>query len=381
VLQVLPALEVGGVERGTLEVAAALVKQGHKSIVISSGGHMVEQLEEEGSIHIKLPIGKKSPFTFKLIPRLKKIFNEHNIDIIHVRSRMPAWVCYLTWRSMPKETRPVFITTVHGPYSVNFYSKIMVRGECIIAISEFIHRYISKNYPDIDKKKIQVIYRGVDPKQYYQGFEPSPEWLRDWKREHTALHEKFLITLPARITRWKGHDDFIEIISKLRDSGLPVHGLIAGGAHPRRKQYLKELQSRIHAKKLDDHITFLGHRNDMKEIMSISDIVLSLAKEPEAFGRTALEALSLGTPVVAYNHGGAVEVLDRLFPRGRVKPFNIDETTRLIIELYKNPTTVKHENPFTLESMLNKTITLYENNINKNRATPVSPTEKNSSGS
>jgi len=238
-----------------------------------------------------------------------------------------------------------------------------------------------KIIPILTRKKSKVIYRGVDPSQYYPGYKPSAEWLGRWNREHTVLRDKFLITLPARITRWKGHDDFIEIISRLKDSGLPVHGLIAGDAHPRRKQYEKDLQSRIHAEGLEKQISFLGHRNDMKEIMAISGIVLSLAKEPEAFGRTALEALSLGTPVVAYNHGGAAEVLGRLFPCGRVKPFNIIETVQVIIELYNNPVAVNCENPFTLENMLDKTITLYENNTNANRIKPVSSTENSEPGS
>ncbi|MEE8321360.1 MAG: glycosyltransferase, partial [Gammaproteobacteria bacterium] len=200
VLQVLPALDVGGVERGTLEVAAALVKRGHKSIVMSSGGRMVKQLEQEGSEHIRLPIGEKSPFTFRLIPKLKRIILEHGVDILHVRSRMPAWVCYLAWRGMDDEARPGFITTVHGPYTVNFYSKIMTRGERVVAISEFIHDYICKNYPDVDRKIIQVVYRGVDPNLYFRGFKPSAEWLGNWNREHTVLRDMFLITLPARIT-------------------------------------------------------------------------------------------------------------------------------------------------------------------------------------
>lgn len=367
-LQVLPALEVGGVERGTLEVAAALVKRGHKSMVISSGGRMVRELEEQGSKHIHLPIAIKSPFTFRLVPRLRRIMIENGVDILHARSRMPAWVCYLAWKTMNRQTRPRFITTVHGPYTVNFYSRVMLRGERVIAISDFIHDYICKNYPDIDRNKIRIIHRGVDPARYFHGFTPSVEWMNSWDLEHAALKDKFLITLPARITRWKGHDDFIEIIAGLRAKNIPAHGLLAGDAHPRRKPYLQELKIRIGKKRLDQHITFLGHRNDMREIMSVSDVVLSLAKVPEAFGRTALEALALGIPVVAYDHGGASEVLARMFPKGKVKPFDTQGVVKTITDLYTQPEKPGTETPFTLDRMLGQVITLYEEILRAPRA-------------
>jgi len=321
---------------------------------------MVKQLEQEGSEHIMLPIGEKSPLTFRLIPKLKRMILEHGVNILHVRSRMPAWVCYLAWCGMDKEARPGFITTVHGPYTVNFYSKIMTRGERVVAISDFIHDYICNNYPDVDRNKIRIIYRGVDPAEYRKEFKPTDEWLNRWNNEHAGLGKKFLVTLPARITRWKGHDDFIEIIAALKEFHVPAHGLIAGGAHQRRKNYVSELKMKIKIKDLENDITFLGHRNDMKEIMSISNVILSLAKKPEAFGRTALEALSLGIPVVAYDHGGAAEVLARIFPMGKVRPFDINEAVQIITKFYKSPVFVNSENPFALDRMLEQTITLYE---------------------
>ena len=367
VLQVLPSLEVGGVERGTLEVAAALVARGHKSIVISSGGRMVSKLVEQGSRHILLPIAAKSPFTFRLVPALRRIMNENRVDILHVRSRMPAWVAYAAWKYMDRKTRPRFITTVHGPYTVNFYSGIMVRGERIIAISQYIHDYIVENYPQIDRGKIRIIHRGVDPSHYFPEFTPSPEWTERWEHEQTGLQKKFLVTLPARITRWKGHDDFIEIIAGLLEKGLPAHGLIAGDAHPRRKSYVDELKGRISARGLGENISFLGHRNDMREIMSVSDVVLSLAKVPEAFGRTALEALSLGIPVVAYDHGGASEVLARLFPKGAVTPLDPVAVINAIMDIYTNPGHVSNTTPFTLENMLQQVISLYEDIVQTDR--------------
>ena len=165
--------------------------------------------------------------------------------------------------------------------------------------------------------------------------------------------------MPARVTRWKGHEDFLNILAQLKQQNIPVHGLVAGGPHRRKTAYLEELKDKTQTLGLEQDITFLGHRNDIKEIMSISDIVLSLAKEPEAFGRTALEALCLGRPVVAYNHGGAAEVLAKMYPRGCVEPNDIAAACDKIISFYKEPVPVADKNFFTLDKMLNDTLSLY----------------------
>jgi glycosyltransferase involved in cell wall biosynthesis len=360
VIQVLPALEVGGVERGTLEVAAELVKRSHRSIVISGGGRMVSELTGQGSEHITFPIGKKSLLTLRLVSRLRNILEKEDVSVLHVRSRLPAWISYLAWRTMDHDSRPAFITTVHGPYTVNPYSRIMVRGEKVIAISGFIKDYIVRNYPETDTNKIIVIPRGVSSDQYPYGYQPSSEWIAKWNNQHPSLAGKYIVTLPARVTRWKGHEDFLGILKIALSESLPVHGLIAGGPHPGKESFLKELVSSVRDMGLDQHITFLGHRDDMKEIMAISNVVFSLAREPEAFGRTALEALCLGTPVIAYNHGGAAEVMAAMFPAGAVMPHDINAATKKLKEFINQHPTVTNKNCFTLENMLSKTISVYE---------------------
>ncbi|MEO1925403.1 MAG: glycosyltransferase family 4 protein [Gammaproteobacteria bacterium] len=360
ILQILPELDCGGVERGTLQVAAELVHRNHRSVVVSGPGQLVPQLINEGSEHFELLVGKKSLFSAaRLIPKLRRLFQEQQIDIIHARSRLPAWIAYLAWKKLDPINRPIFMTTVHGPYTVNRYSKIMTSGERVIAISEYIKNYIIENYPDVDENKIDIVYRGISKEQYPYAYKPSNAWLEVWKQQHPQLSDKFIITLPARVTRWKGHNDFIEIISNAINNGLNVHGLIAGGSDPGKDKYLKELKSLISSANMDEHFTFLGHRNDMKDIMSISNIVLSLAKTPEAFGRTALEALSLGVPVIAYSHGGAAEVLTKMFPEGRAEPFSIKSVNTIISKFYISMPMVPDKNDFTLSSMLDKTISIY----------------------
>ena len=359
VLQILPALEAGGVERGTLEVAAELARRDYRSIVISGGGRLVPELLAGGSEHIELPVGKKSLTSLGLIPKLTRLFRREGPAIIHARSRLPAWLAWLARRG-PGNLRPAFVTTVHGPYSVNAYSRIMTRGERVIAISGYIRDYILKNYPAVEAKNITLIHRGVSRRKYPHDFKPAPAWREKWEHAHPELRGRFILTLPARITRWKGHEDFIRIIGQTLRAGLNAHGLIAGAAARKKKAYLGELQAKIRAAGLDRHITFLGHCDDMREVMSISDIVLSLARTPEAFGRTALEALALGVPVIAYDHGGAAEVLGAVFPEGRARPLDTDHVSALIQSFHNTRPRVKDQNPFTLKAMLDKTLAVYD---------------------
>lgn len=360
VVQVLPALESGGVERGTLEVGKYLVEHGHRSIVISAGGRLLPQLQREGSEHLAWEVGRKSPLTLlRHVGRLRRFLRDEKVDILHVRSRMPAWVCYLAWRGMDPARRPHLVTTVHGPYSVNRYSAVMSRGERVIAISDMIVAYIRANYPHVPPERIRLIPRGVDPAQFPHGYQPVAEWLARWRAEYPELTGRKVIVLPARLTRWKGQEDFLQVMADLVADGHDVHGLIVGEAHPRRREFLTELQQRCLALGLEQRITFTGHRGDLKDIMAASDIVMSLSREPEAFGRVTLEALSLGRPVIAYDHGGVHEQLAVLLPEGAVPVGDTGAATAKAAAWLRQPPPVPTANPFTLERMLASTLDVY----------------------
>jgi glycosyltransferase involved in cell wall biosynthesis len=182
VLQLLPALNSGGVERGTLEVAAELVRQGHRSMVISAGGRMVSELLVAGAGHTDWPIGHKSPLTLRLVPRLRHLLVKERVDILHARSRLPAWIAWLAWRGLDPEIRPCFITTVHGLYSANAYSAVMMKGEHIIAVSDTAREYVLRNYPGVKSEQIPVIHRGVDPAVFPPHFRPDETGLTVWIR-------------------------------------------------------------------------------------------------------------------------------------------------------------------------------------------------------
>lgn len=359
VVQVLPALESGGVERGTLEVGRHLAGLGHRSIVISAGGRLVDQLVREGSEHVAWAIGRKSPATLALVPRLRRFLREQRVDILHVRSRLPAWIAYLAWRGMDPATRPHLVTTVHGPYSVNAYSAVMTRGERVIVISEMIRDYVLKNYPGTDPDRLRLIYRGVDPAEFPHGYRPAEDWLAGWYRDFPQTRGKRLVTLPARVTRWKGQEDLVELIARLKDRAHDVHGLVVGDVKEGKDRFLDELKTRAAGMGVLDRITFTGHRSDLREIMAISAVVLSLSREPEAFGRVSLEALSLGRPVLGYDHGGVGEQLAAIFPAGRVAVGDLKAAAAKLATWLDQAPTPPSGQPFTLARMLADTVGVY----------------------
>lgn len=371
VVQVLPALESGGVERGTLEVAAELARRGHRSIVISAGGRLVPELLAAGSEHIAWPLGRKSLLTLRYVRRLRRWLRAERIDVVHARSRLPAWMVYLAWRRMPVADRPHFITTVHGFYSVGRYSSIMTRGERVIAVSEAARDHVLSQYPAVNPARIVVIPRGVDRTHYAYGYRPDAQWLHAWTAQFPALGGKWLITLPGRITRLKGHQDFLSILDALRAQRIPVHGLVVGGYHARKRKYYQELQSRIEEQKLSEYVTFTGERADLREILAISDVVLSLSTQPESFGRTTLEALSLGRPVLGYAHGGVGEQLREVFPQGAVPPGDWQEASRRLAHWHRSPPQVEKAHSYTLQRMLDSTLALYQDVVSQQTAAVV----------
>ncbi len=359
VVQMLPALDAGGVERGTLELGKYLTELGHQSIVISDGGRMLPDLIAQGSTHYCWDVGSKRLRTLRWIRKVRQLFQELKPDVVHVRSRLPAWIGYRAWKKLPENDRPHLVTTVHGPYSPGWYSSVMTRGERVIAISEMILDYITTHYKNVDKELIRIIYRGVSREHYYKDYRPDEEWLSQWRKTYPQLNHKYVVALPARITRWKGHVDFIKIISGLKAQGIDVAGLIVGEPHKRKQHFIQELQRLISTAKLEQDIIFTGHRNDLKNIMTVSDVVLSLALDPEAFGRVTIESLSLGIPTAGYDHGGVKEQLAAVLPSGAITPGDTTAMIALLAKWHQQAPSLEDEHPFTLQNMLGRTLAVY----------------------
>jgi glycosyltransferase involved in cell wall biosynthesis len=235
----------------------------------------------------------------------------------------------------------------------------MTRGERVVAVSDTVRRYILDHYPAVDPARIVTIHRGVDRAEFPFGYRPDPDWLATWYGRYPFLRGRRVLTLPGRLTRLKGHEAFIDLIAALVARGLDVHGLIVGHLDPARQAYTGELQRRIDDRGLTARITFTGQRADIREVYAVSDLVLSLSQKPEAFGRTVLEALCLGTPVLGYDHGGVGEILGRLYPAGRVAAGDATALAACAARLLAAPPPVSQDELFTLDAMLADTLDLY----------------------
>ncbi|MBL4583110.1 MAG: glycosyltransferase family 4 protein [Pseudomonadales bacterium] len=360
ILQVLPGLESGGVEKGTLEIASAAVSAGYQSFVLSAGGRMVQPLEQQGSTHICWDIGKKSLLTLFEVRKIRKWLQAEKFDVVHVRSRMPAWIIWMAWNKMDPQTRPKLISTVHGMHSVSKYSAIMTCGEQVIAVSESIEQYILDNYPNCSADKINLIYRGIEAEKFPAEYQASATWINGWYAQFPQTKNKLVLTLPGRLTRLKGHLAFLEMFAELQQQNTEVIALIVGDEDPKRVQYAKELRERVEHLALSEQVIFTGHRSDMREIYSISNIVFSLSSKPESFGRTVLEALSMGTPVVGYDHGGVSEILRMLFPEGAVAVNNKNKLLEITARILKKEhDKIIPNDSFLLSNMQTQTLALY----------------------
>ena len=306
VVQILPELNAGGVERGTLELADFLVRNGHTSWVISQGGTMVGQLVKEGSIHLRMPyIGEKTPRSLVHWLSLRNLFKKGHIDIVHLRSRLPAWVAYLAWISLPKHQRPYLVTTFHGFYSVNCYSAIMTKGQKVIAISKVIADHITSHY-QTPASKIHLIYRGVDIKQFNPD-SVSPGRVLTLKKKWGVADKMPIIVLPGRVTYIKGHQVFLEALSKIR--GKKWRAICVGVFDPDSSHY-RRLLKQVEALHLAEMVQFVGNEVDMPAVYAAADIVVSASTaKAEAFGRVSVEAQAMARPIIASAHGGSLETI------------------------------------------------------------------------
>jgi len=367
VVQVLPALDSGGVERGTLEIGRALVAAGHRSIVVSNGGRLVAQLQREGSEHIAMPVHRKSPASFFQVRPFRRLLADIKPDIVHARSRIPAWIAFLAWRKMDPATRPRFVTTVHGMYSVSRYSEIMTKGERVIVISESVRDYVLRNYPACPPENLRLIYRGVDPQEFPYGLQPDAQWLAQWRAQYPQLAGKKVLALPGRLSRVKGHETFLRLVQALRRERSDVHGLIIGGEEPNKPDYPGELRRRVSEMGLDDAVTFTGHRDDMELVLTQCDLVLALRVTPEAFGRTTLEPLRIGRPLVGWDVGGSGEIIRRLFPFGAVPPGDEAALLQRVKEWLDAPRYPAESHDFLLSDMCGQTLDVYRSLANNPR--------------
>jgi len=314
VLQVIPKLGYGGAETGCYDLAHFLPEQKVKSYIITSGGALLKFVDRKKVKVFKLPVHSKNPILILLntiIISFIIIFS--NINIVHARSRAPAWSCFFA----TKITLRKFVTTFHGTYNYSswikkFYNSIMVRSDLVIAGSNFIFSHINENYANFflkKKRKLLVIFRGINT-NYFNPLKILPIKLDKFAKQYNINRNKFIILLPGRLTYWKGQKVFIEAIKLLNDRNdiTPFEAIILGSDQGR-NVYKKQLFDLVQQHRLNKIIKFIDHCKEMPIAYGISNLVCSCSYEPEAFGRISVEAQSMQVPIIASNIGGSTETI------------------------------------------------------------------------
>lgn len=356
IVQLIPELNEGGVERGVVELSRELVSLGFESVVISNGGKLVEQLERDGALHVKVNVCSKNIFTapfriFKLYQTLKTL----SPNILHVRSRVPAWMTFFANAFLHIRV----VSTVHGFNSVSFYSRIMTRSDHVICVSNAIKTYIQKHY-DTPESNITVIPRGIDLDKFNPA-KVDAAFINQFKQQF-LLEDKWVISTVGRITQLKDLETFIKAIDILKNQYPHCRGLIIGGIREDKQNYFQTLQNLIKSLDVKKHIVFCGSINEVAEVYALSDVVVSSSKKPESFGRSVAEAIALNTPVVATHHGGVLDIIQEGVNGYFSKISDENDLVNKIIQAKTlqfdgHAYISKH---FSLEQMVEKTITVYK---------------------
>lgn len=381
ILQIIPSLKSGGIERGVVEINNYLVKNGFNSFVLSSGGKMVYQIEQAGGRHITMDVATKNPFKmFMNIFKIRKIIKENNIDLVHVRSRAPAWSAYFAC----KKIKCPLISTIHGNYSVGnflfswlkrFYNSSMVRADKIICVSNYIKEYAYKNYRIFRKKlesgDVEVIHRGVDV-DLFNPSKVSQERIIALINKMQVANDLPIILLPGRLTEWKGQLYFMDVLSMVKNKNYLC--LIVGDAKDH-EDYLNKLKDKIKEKHLEGLVKIEDNISDMSAGYMLADIVVSTSIRGEAFGRVVPEAQAMKKMVIATSIGGSLETIIDDKTGWLVDPNNKKKFAEIIDKVLNMSREEKAKmgevarqhivDNYTTEKMCSKTVNLYNKMLNK----------------
>ena len=366
IVQILPSLNQGGVERGTLEMAEAVIREGGRAVVISGGGPMVSRLLQLGAEHVKLPVGSKNPLLWPIIgSRVRRALKRCGADLVHIRSRAPGWIAIPAARRLGL---PV-VTTIHARMRKanpvkGLYNSVMVRGDRVIAISKYIQRLVLELYPETEDRLV-VIPRGVDI-SIFAPDQVSPTRIIQASNLLGLPDDHPIIMLPARPSEWKGADQLIEAAGLIRDEDFFVMLVGAGDGG---KDYQRGLAALIRANGLEGRVRLCEGVDDMPAVLMLADVVVMPSKSPEPFGRVAIEASAMGCPVVAFDHGGASESIKHGATGWLARPLDVQslaDCLREALDIGSHQRLLLSKNArefvtakFTSERMCKKTVTVY----------------------
>jgi len=360
ILQILPELHVGGVETGTVDLAKHLIKLGHKAVVVSAGGELVKELESSGAKHYCLPVHKKSFFSMlRTVPRLVEIIKAENIDIVHARSRVPAWIAYLACR----KTGRVLVTTCHGFYRKHPFSYAMGWGKRVIVLSNVIARHMIDDF-GVPHERIKLVPRSVDLEKF-KYLDPAQ------KRK-----DEFNVGIIGRITPIKGHMDFIKAMHKAVRSIPRLKIWIVGDAPASKASYLDQLQVLVRRLGLWHCTEFLGIQRDIPSIMSHLDVMVLATTTQEAFGRVIIEAQAAGVPVVATKVGGVIDIIEDGKTGMLVPPKDPASLSEAVVSIYKDKASAaklarealaKVQMRYNVGLMIENTLSVYRDALNNRK--------------
>ncbi|MEE9375727.1 MAG: glycosyltransferase family 4 protein [Rhizobiaceae bacterium] len=376
ILQVVPSLHTGGVEKTTLDIGNALVEQGWTSLVASSGGRMVEKLVADGSAHFELPLDRKNPYSlWRNASKLAKLIRQENVGLIHARSRAPAWSALLA----AKTTGIPFVTTYHGAYSQNnalkgWYNSVMARADRVIANSQWTADLILERNPWA-RERIVTIHRGTDFTAFYKSA-ITQERKEKLTLEWDIQPNQFTVVHMARLTKWKGQTVVIAAAARLAKKYPNLRFILAGDSQGR-DEYHSTLKQEIANQGLEKHVLVAGHCFDPAAAMAVADVVIVASVEAEAFGRAAVEAGALEKPVIVTRIGAVGETVLALpevtldqATGWKVPPGNDEEMAKALSDLIEMSPTQRDsigargrihcEANFSLSQMCNKTLSLYQ---------------------
>ena len=374
IVQILPALVRGGVERGTVEMAQAIQAAGGHAVVISNGGPLVRHIERCGGKHIALPVHVKNPLRWPgLRGQLKTIFHAENADIVHVRSRVPAWLALTLARSMGIAT----ISTVHSRFTARSFlkrrynAKLLDAGQ-VIAISDYVHGLITSQYIGVEDR-LTVVHRGVDTDTFDPAAVSQARIINF--ADTVALPEDVpVIMMPARSSSWKGHHILLDALANLKDLNFVC---LFVGASDGKAGFVKDITDYAHAHGLEGRFRLTPVVDDMPAALMVADVVVMPSITPEPFGRVALEAQAMGRPIVAFAHGGAVESIEHgktgwLATPGDVHSLAENMRTALTLKPRARNTFAAHARAhinehFSTDKMCQETLKVYRRMLAKNQ--------------